>query len=166
MYIRLNRTHWAFWSRGKGVALTKPPALSLTLVFPSSFNFFSLFPWSHFNSLALFGKSTASFVPTKCSQRWGGRYPLGRTDPLAHSRQLAPITHCCSSSNSLCCSWTQQQPNGFKTNSAESSAAKAGLTEHRHTGWQELEGIFFPFSLSTYPLPGAETSAKIPWPPD
>lgn len=57
----------------------------------------------------------------KMLSKMGWRVSL-RTDPLAHSSQLACITHCCGSSNSQCCSWTQQQPNSLNTNSAESSA--------------------------------------------
>lgn len=50
MDIRLNRTHWAFWSGGKRLSLTKPPcsyfircsflSLSFTFVFPPSLLFF------------------------------------------------------------------------------------------------------------------------------
>lgn len=163
MYLKLNKTHWAFWSGGKGLSLTKPPCSysiccsflspSFTFVFPSSLFFllfsFSLFP---FHSLALLRKSTAPFVPIsiKCSPSWGGRYHLGRTDPLAHRRQLACITHCCGSSNNQCCSWTQQQPDSLKTNSAESSAMQrqgwwsAVLCGIRWL-WQELERIYFFF---------------------
>lgn len=119
MYIRLNSTHWAFWSGGKRLFLYPTSLLLFHLLFLSVpfFDFcvpiFSFFLFL-FLSLALLRRNTAPSYLQAQSALYLGWQVFRQNSLTGTQRQLVRATQCCS--------WTQQQPNSLKTNSAESSA--------------------------------------------
>lgn len=153
MYIRLNRTHGAFWTGGKGLFLNQTSLLLFHLLLSVSVSFFYfcvpifsffLFP---FLSLALLRRNTAPLYLQAQNALELGWQVLRQNSPAGTQRQLARVTQCCS--------WTQQQPNSLKTNSAESSVRQRQgwwSAEFCSIGWlwRELEEIFFPFFSLKY----------------
>lgn len=146
-HIRLNRTHWAFWSGGKGLSLAEPPCSFLSLyftfvlpssVFPLLFSF-SLFP---FHALALLREERCPFCPWEHINNNKTLLQMGWRES-GQTSQLARVTHCCGHQIP---SWTQHQPKSLKTNSRADGAQCSAVSGDSGRSWKGffLFFLFFP----------------------